>query len=63
MPAAAAGLSYGAGFVIATALLHLAGIGTGMLIGRAGERRGAVVVRTAGGLVSVAGLALLAGLI
>jgi urease accessory protein len=63
MPAAAAGLSYGAGFVIATALLHLAGIGAGMLIGRAGERRGAVVVRTAGGLVSVAGLALLAGLI
>jgi urease accessory protein len=63
MPAAAAGLAYGAGFVAATALLHLAGIGLGLLIGRIGERHSPAVVRTAGGLVSVAGLALLAGLI
>lgn len=32
MPGTAAGLAYGAGFVLATALLHTAGIGTGLLI-------------------------------
>jgi len=63
MPAAAAGLAYGVGFITATALLHLVGVGLGMLIGRIGERHSPAVLRTAGGLVSVAGLALLAGLI
>jgi urease accessory protein len=32
MPTTAAGLSYGAGFVLATALLHATGIGAGLMI-------------------------------
>jgi urease accessory protein len=49
--------------MIATALLHLAGITAGFLIGRAGEHYGSFVVRVAGGFVTVAGLALLIGVL
>lgn len=63
MPEDAGGLAYAAGFMIATALLHVASIGIGLLIGRAGERHGRVVVRTAGGLAAVAGAGLLTGLL
>lgn len=57
MPETAAGLAYGAGFVAATALLHAAGIGVGLLAGRTG----ALAVRTAGGLAALAGVGLLTG--
>ena len=63
MPGAAAGLSYGLGFMLATALLHLAGIGLGLAAGRISERHGAVAYRVTGGLVAVAGLGLLTGVI
>ncbi|MDD1537950.1 HupE/UreJ family protein, partial [Bradyrhizobium sp. WBOS8] len=65
MPENAAGVAYAAGFMIATALLHVAGLALGYLIGRAGERqgRGIFVTRTAGGIAAVAGVGLLAGLI
>ncbi|MGH6943314.1 MAG: HupE/UreJ family protein [Geminicoccaceae bacterium] len=63
MPESAAGLAYGLGFMLATATLHVAGIGSGFLIGRAGERHGQLVVRSAGGAVALAGLGILAGVI
>ena len=40
IPEDAGGVAYAAGFMIATALLHLAGITAGFLIGRAGEHYG-----------------------
>ena len=39
MPGTAAGLSYGAGFVIATVLLHATGIGAGLMMQRFAEAR------------------------
>lgn len=63
MPENAAGLAYGIGFMLATALLHVAGIGIGFLIGWAGEKRGPVVVRSAGAVAALAGIAILVGLI
>jgi len=58
MPETALGLAYGAGFILATALLHAIGIGLGILIGR--ERR---VMQTAGSVIALAGAAILGGLI
>jgi urease accessory protein len=63
MPVDASGLAYGAGFMLATALLHLAGLAVGMLIGRLADTRGSIVVRAAGGAMSVAGLAIVAGIL
>jgi urease accessory protein len=63
MPETVAGLAYGVGFMLATALLHLAGIGIGMLIGRTGDRYGPVAVRSAGGCIALAGVGILTGLI
>jgi urease accessory protein len=59
IPEDAGGLAYAAGFMIATALLHLTGIGAGFLTGKASEHYGSVVVRLAGGLATVAGAGLL----
>jgi urease accessory protein len=61
IPEDAGGVAYAAGFMIATAVLHLCGIGAGFLIGKASEHYGSVVVRLAGGLASAAGAALLVG--
>lgn len=61
MPGDASALAYGAGFVAATALLHLGGIGLGVAVGKAGEKYGALVVRAAGGVIALAGLGLLGG--
>ena len=63
IPEDAGGVAYAAGFMIATALLHLAGITAGFLIGRAGEHYGSLVVRVAGGFATVAGLDLLIGVL
>lgn len=63
MPETAAGMAYGLGFMLATALLHGAGIGLGFLIGWAGERRGPIVVRTAGAAAALAGVAILTGVL
>jgi len=63
MPETAAGLAYGLGFMLATALLHAAGIGLGCLIGWAGERKGPIVVRATGAAAAVAGVAILAGIV
>ncbi len=63
MPENAGGAAYAAGFMTATALLHAVGLGLGFLIARFGERQGAFVVRSAGGLAAVAGVGILTGLI
>jgi urease accessory protein len=56
MPTAASGLGYGAGFVVATGLLHLAGL----MIGQVALTR---IVRFGGVAIGVAGLGLVMGLI
>lgn len=61
MPESVAGMAYGLGFMLATAVLHAAGIGLGCLIGWASERRGPIVVRTVGAAAALAGVAILAG--
>jgi urease accessory protein len=60
MPADAAGLTYGAGFMLATAALHLCGIGLGLAVGAIGDRSG-LAIRSAGGLAAIVGLAFLTG--
>lgn len=59
MPADASGLAYGAGFIAATALLHLSGMG----IGTIAEARGAVWLRGAGAAVALAGVGLVSGVL
>jgi urease accessory protein len=59
MPLDVAGAAYAAGFMLATALLHGAGIALGMLIGRVGEANGRLGYRVSGGLVALAGVAIL----
>ena len=63
IPEDAGGVAYAAGFMIATALLHLSGISAGLLISKAGEYYGSVIVRLAGGLATVAGVILLIGVL
>jgi urease accessory protein len=61
MPETASGLAYGAGFVAATAMLHLAGIAVGLGFGRA---RGVIIKRAGqlgGGAMALVGLVLMAG--
>jgi urease accessory protein len=56
-----AGGAYAAGFLLATALLHLAGIALGCAIGRIADGR--TTYRLGGSLVALAGLAILANII
>ncbi|MGX7707916.1 HupE/UreJ family protein [Methylobacterium sp. Gmos1] len=58
MPETASGLTYGIGFLAASALLHLAGIGLGLATGRVAQGR---ALPFAGAAVAVAGVAVLAG--
>ena len=60
MPENAAGLAYGLGFMLATVLLHAAGIGLGFVFAKTSQKDGALV-RIAGGAAAVAGFAILAG--
>jgi len=53
MPATASGLAYGVGFVIATASLHLCGIGLGLFAKR---RASANLIRYAGGAIAACGV-------
>lgn len=54
-----ASLAYAGGFALATATLHTAGIGAGILMARSA---GQTLLRATGGLVAVGGLALVANL-
>lgn len=61
MPDSVGAISYGAGFILATALLHCAGLGLGSAIGRLAKSRSSVVLRTMGAGAALAGIGLLAG--
>jgi urease accessory protein len=54
------GFEYGIGFVLAAALLHVAGIGLGLAIERMSANRAARVAQLTGGGMAVAGVVLLA---
>jgi urease accessory protein len=58
MPAAASALSYGLGFVSATALLHAVGLGSGLVADRIAQRAGQAAVRVGGGAIAALGLVL-----
>ena len=60
MPAEASALGYAAGFILATALLHGAGLALGSAFGRVAQPR---LVQLAGGGTALAGLFLLAKLV
>jgi urease accessory protein len=61
MPETMSGLAYGGGFLAATAALHVAGIGLGLLIGRGSELVSRRVLQIGGGAAALTGAALLAG--
>jgi urease accessory protein len=61
MPETLSGLAFGAGFVLATAGLHVAGIGLGLTIGKASDAFGNRVRRAAGSAMALAGLVMLTG--
>jgi len=63
MPQDMSGYEYAAGFMLATALLHCAGIGLGLAAGRLAERGGWRVAQAAGGGMALAGVALLTSVI
>ena len=61
MPVDASGLSYGLGIMHATALLHLAGIGLGIGLGRLAATEGGRLTQASGAAIALAGVVLLAG--
>ena len=60
MPIDASGFGYALGFLLATAALHIAGIGLALGIGRIGARS-ELALRASGGAMALAGVALLSG--
>jgi len=63
MPEDAGGVAYAAGFMAATALLHAAGIAAGFVIGEASRRYGVLILRSVGGVATLAGVAMLSGVL
>lgn len=63
MPQDSAGLAYGLGFMAATALLHAAGIAAGLGIGKLSRSQGVLAARAGGGVMALAGVAIVAGII
>ena len=61
MPETSSGLAYGAGFILSTALLHGAGIGIGLMLGRLKGPAGQRIQQIAGGTAALAGVGILAG--
>ena len=61
MPANAAGFEYAVGFMLATALLHLSGIGGAMGVSRLVGKYGKQIAQVAGGLFALGGIGVLAG--
>ena len=59
MPLDTSGFGYATGFMLATALLHAAGIAAGFLIGRVADGYGRLAYRAAGSAVALAGVAIL----
>ena len=62
MPGDASGLNYAIGFMLATALLHTAGIGAGFASARLVSRSD-MLARAGGGAMALAGVGILTGLI
>jgi urease accessory protein len=60
MPTDVSGLDYAIGFMMATALLHMLGIGIGLGIGRIGARS-PIALQAAGGAMALGGVAILTG--
>lgn len=60
LPHAANPIAYAIGFVLSTGLLHLVGIGFGLLVDRPGGR---MALRGAGGVIAALGVAFLFGLV
>ena len=63
MPMNASGFSYGAGFLVATALLHAMGLGLGLSIETFAKTHGALISRVTGGLAAAAGFGMLGGVL
>ena len=63
LPEDASGAAYGAGFVLATALLHAIGIGIGLALGRAEVPGGERILQLGGCAMSAAGVAIFVGII
>lgn len=63
MPPHTSSLAYAGGFLLATALLHGVGIAVGFGIGRLGGAFGPRLARAGGGVMTLAGLAILTKLI
>lgn len=63
MPAAMSGLTYGVGFMLATALLHGLGILAGVGVAKASAAHGARVVRIGGAVTALAGFGILGGVL
>lgn len=61
MPVDASGLEYAAGFIVATALLHAAGIAAAMGVAKLVGKYGKPVAQVAGGLFALGGVGVLAG--
>lgn len=61
MPADASGLSYAAGFALATALLHLAGIGAALGVAKLVGQNGKAAAQWAGAAFAAAGVGILTG--
>jgi len=61
MPVDASGLEYAAGFMLATALLHAAGIAAAMGVAKLVGKYGKVVAQVAGGVFALGGVGVLAG--
>ncbi len=61
MPETASGFGYAAGFIFATALLHAAGIGAGVLIAQLHGQIGKRIQQVVGGAAAIAGVGILAG--
>jgi len=62
-PVDASGLAYGLGFILATALLHVVGIGLGIGITGFGRAYSPRVIQLGGTAMAVAGLGILTGII
>ncbi|MEZ5890247.1 MAG: HupE/UreJ family protein [Xanthobacteraceae bacterium] len=60
MPADASGLAYGVGFLAATAMLHIAGIGLGLGIAQLAKSSATRFAQAGGTAIALAGVALLA---
>ena len=62
MPLEASGAAYAAGFMLATGLLHVAGIALGLSAARMSEHHGRLAYKLGGGAMAVAGVGILLGM-